>query len=472
MELPGGYPLMLDDGVLAESASGDGRLVLWLPGAQVNGFRYWDRVGTAAGATVTSSEGISFVAAVLTPARQRIGFDVSGLFRRLVRTETEPSWALPGGGNCERSGPRRADLLLVWAEDETGSLDEARIRGQWPTLRKIRGIGRNLWLVIGVEPDQVKAEPTPAATDLPPVIASHQLANRALNEARQAGDRSREVTALIDLAVAYLHKRDAQPAVSLLEEALNGARRLGDRARELDATINLAQAVLILGHLDQGIAMLGSAIAYAREVGDRYTEKVALEHLGHAQQGRADHARALTHFEQALAIARDLGDAQHVAMLLWYAGIAHAELGQLDRAIARGEEAVDLLRRLRKPQAEPYAQHLAGYRSGNASRASALSAGGGFDASVITTNAQLQPQAPTTTAGPGLLRMALTATKAAAAFAGSGFKTVPLEVYQARLATCMPCEMFTGVRCRVCGCITAAKARLPHEDCPAGKWPS
>lgn len=360
------------------------------------------------------------------------------------------------------------DLRLVWAEDETGSLDEARIRGRWPDLQEIRGIGRGLYVVIGVESDQAKTEPAPAATDLPPVIPSLQFANQVLSEARQAGDRSREVTALIDLAVCYLHKREAQPATSLLEEAIDGARRLGDRARELDATINLAQAALMLGRPEQAIAMLGPSIGSAREAGDRYAEKVALEHLGFAQQGRADHARALNSFEQALALARGLGDAQHEAMLLWYAGIAHAELGRPDRAIARGEEAVDLLRRLGKPQAEPYAQHLAGYRSGNASTAPALSEGRGFDASVITTNPR--PQAPTT-AGPGLLRMALTATKAAAAFAGSGFKTVSLERYRARLATCTPCEMFTGVRCRVCGCISAAKARLPHEDCPAGKWP-
>jgi hypothetical protein len=30
----------------------------------------------------------------------------------------------------------------------------------------------------------------------------------------------------------------------------------------------------------------------------------------------------------------------------------------------------------------------------------------------------------------------------------------------------------TGLRCRICGCFTAAKARLDHERCPAGKWPA
>lgn len=467
--LPGGRQLVVDDGVLIEAVPGDGRLVLWLPGARAGGFREWDRVGTAAGATVTSVDGLCSLPAVLTPARQRSGIGLPSYLRRLLNSRAEPSWTLPGGGTCERSGSRRTDLVLTWPEDETDSLDEARIRGRWPASQAIRRIGPALSLVSGVESEQAKTKSAPA-TELPPVIPARQLALHALTEVRQAGDRPREVTALIDLAVSYLHKLDAEPAVSLLEEALDGARRLGDRVQELDALANLAQAAIMLGRPEQAIEILGPALAYACEIGDRYTEKVALERLGHAHQARGDHLRALDHFEQALGIARSVGDAQHVAMLLWYAAITYADLGRPDKAIVRGEESVDLLRRLRKPQAESYAQHLADYRSGGASTMPALRTGGIFDASVITTTT---PQLQTSTAaGPGLLRMALSATKAAAAFAGSGFKTVPLDLYRARLATCASCAMFTGLRCRVCGCISVAKARLPHEDCPAGKWPS
>ncbi|SIO36789.1 Tetratricopeptide repeat-containing protein [Singulisphaera sp. GP187] len=476
MKLPDGRLLVVDDGVLAEAAAGDGRLVLWLPGARAGGFRHWDRVGSAAGATVSSSDGIGSIAAVLTPTRQRTRIGVPRFLRRLVGGKAEPIWTLPGGGICERSGARRTDLVLAWPEDETGTLelDEARIRARWPATQAIRRIGRNLSLVSGIAPAPVQtpsSSAVAAVTDLPPLIPTRELAAHALAEARQAGDHPREVTALIDLAVSYLHKLDAQPAASLLEDALNGARRLGDRTRELDAQVNLAQAAIMQGRPDLAIELLGPALAYAREIGDRFTEKVALERLGLAYQGRADHSQALDQFEQALALARSMGDTQHEAVLLWYAGIADAELGRPDRALARGEETVALLRRLRKPQAEEYAQHLADYRSSIAAVAPALKGGGVFDASVITTYSQL-PSQGSTAAGPGLLRMALTATKAAVAFAGSGFKTVPLEIYRARLATCSQCEMFTGVRCRVCGCISAAKARLPHEDCPAGKWSS
>ncbi|SIO58940.1 Tetratricopeptide repeat-containing protein [Singulisphaera sp. GP187] len=469
MNLPDGRPLVADEGVLLDAASGDGRLVLWLPGAQADGFRHWDRVGTAAGAIVTAIDGLCSLPVVLSPAQQQTGMGLPAFLRRLVRSKTEPTWKLPGGGTCARSGPRRTDLVLAWSDDGKDSLDEARIRGRWPASQEIRRIGRGLCLVFGIEPAQVKTDVASSASDLPPMIPSRQLAANALAEVRQSGDRSREVTALIDLAVSYLHKLDAQPAVSLLEEARDGARRLGDRVRELDALVNLGQAAVILGRPEQAIEILGPALTYARETGDRYTEKVALERLGLAYQGRADPIRAREHFEQALGIARRVGDAQHEAMLLWYVAIAEADLGRRDRAIVRGEESVDLLRRLGKPQTERYAQHLADYRAGGGSTTPALRAGGIFDANVITTQPQTQAS---TAAGPGLLRMALTATKAAATFAGSGFKTVPLDVYRARLATCTPCEMFTGVRCRVCGCISAAKARLPHEDCPAGKWPS
>jgi hypothetical protein len=73
--------------------------------------------------------------------------------------------------------------------------------------------------------------------------------------------------------------------------------------------------------------------------------------------------------------------------------------------------------------------------------------------------------------GPGLLRMAFSAMKSMAHFAGSGFKPASADTVQKRLQTCAPCEHHTGLRCKVCGCFTSIKARLPHERCPIGKWP-
>jgi hypothetical protein len=66
--------------------------------------------------------------------------------------------------------------------------------------------------------------------------------------------------------------------------------------------------------------------------------------------------------------------------------------------------------------------------------------------------------------------MALSASTSLSRFAGSGPRAAPPEVVSARLVTCSACPDHTDLRCRPCDCFTAAKARLPHERCPAGQW--
>jgi hypothetical protein len=84
-----------------------------------------------------------------------------------------------------------------------------------------------------------------------------------------------------------------------------------------------------------------------------------------------------------------------------------------------------------------------------------------------TAPANLPPITP-----PTLLGMAASATKSAVKFAASGFKTVAPETHRVRVAQCAECQHRNGNRCRVCGCFFDKKARLPHEDCPIGKWPA
>jgi hypothetical protein len=68
--------------------------------------------------------------------------------------------------------------------------------------------------------------------------------------------------------------------------------------------------------------------------------------------------------------------------------------------------------------------------------------------------------------------MAFSALKAMVKALGSGLATVPEAAQRNRIEICSACEHHTGVRCRLCGCFTAIKTWLPHEDCPIGKWPA
>jgi hypothetical protein len=68
--------------------------------------------------------------------------------------------------------------------------------------------------------------------------------------------------------------------------------------------------------------------------------------------------------------------------------------------------------------------------------------------------------------------MAQTFTTSAAQFVASGGKTVSREVREERYSICKMCPQYDGTRCVQCGCFIAAKTWMPHEKCPAGKWPT
>lgn len=48
--------------------------------------------------------------------------------------------------------------------------------------------------------------------------------------------------------------------------------------------------------------------------------------------------------------------------------------------------------------------------------------------------------------------------------------TLESDMSRRRLEICKTCENWTGRTCKVCGCYTAMKVRLPAEACPIGKW--
>jgi len=62
------------------------------------------------------------------------------------------TWVLPNGQAAEQTGPRQTDLLLVWSDDDANPLDETCIQEHWPQCRQVQQLGKNLFLLRGVEP--------------------------------------------------------------------------------------------------------------------------------------------------------------------------------------------------------------------------------------------------------------------------------------------------------------------------------
>jgi hypothetical protein len=481
MNAPDWRNFAFDQGILPEPITDGNRLVLWLRGDRDATFQYWDRVGNVARAEITLADGLCATPATSIRARQRIRGGVGQLLRRLREPKGNRDFLLPDGGSSEQCGERRTDLLLVWTEDKEAALDLDRIKSRWPHGTGFWKLGSNFYLVSGIESQRARR----GDADAPPPFAGtpREAAAHLLDAARKAGDRRKEATALADLGVTLLSEGDPRGAIASLETSLALARELGDEARGSDVIGNLGMAMLAVGQPGRAREMFEHELGYARATGNRFAEKVALERLGLASSNQRDFTRALSLFEEALALARELDDRQHQANLLWYQGIQYAEMGQRERAIAKAEESITLLKSLEKPQAAWYGALLQKYRMGlfeelpgamspgvSQSYSDQAYLGGSIVASIMTGQPS-EVQSPGKVAGgPGLLRMALSATKAMAGFLGSGMKTTTPETQRKRLQTCAVCEHHTGLRCKICGCFTNVKSRMLHEKCPIGKW--
>jgi tetratricopeptide (TPR) repeat protein len=397
----------------------------------------------------------------------------------LRKKTQEGAWRLPNGSLAETCGARQHELLVVWSDSENALLDEKGIQARWPQSQRIRGIGKNLFLVSGV----AASPSTPQAEEesKPSLDCPYRETDELLTAARARGDRHGEVTALTDLGIILIRQGDARRALGRLQEALTLARQLGDRALERDVLNYMGLSARHAGQLQVALSYLEQALDLARPAEDRYAEKTALFHLGLTYSSMESPAQAVQFFADALTIARAVNDRRHVVELLWYLSIHHAQLGQRDLAIVRAQEVVDLLREKGDPQAAWFDHHLQMYRSAQPGTGlaefhePALSMATEAPASLGTTSWEtpLLPNSvqETQDGNPGWLLMAFTAAKAMAQFLGSAFKTVPGATHRLRLQTCGVCRHQTGMRCRACGCFTKVKAWLPHEECPLGKWP-
>jgi tetratricopeptide (TPR) repeat protein len=483
MNVPDCRTFELEPGILAEPPVSDrNRLVLWVPGNRDATFQYWERIGNVARAEISSEQGICATAATAVPTRKRRRGGLAKLLKGLGRTSNNRDFLLPDGSSSEQCGERRTDLLLVWSEDAQSPLDLARLQAAWPSAKGSRKLGQNLFLVSGVETRTAApsepVEPQPVEASANP----REQAEALVAAARKNGNRAALATALTDLGVTQISESNPTGAVASLQSALAIARELGDPEREIDIIGNLGLALMGVGQAAQARQAFEHCLGYNRSKKDHLGEKTTMERLGLAHWHLREFVVALSCFEQALSLARLVGDRMQAANLLWYQGIQHAELGQREAAIAKAEESIELFKAMGRPQAAWYGSHLQKYRMGLYEQAPAASGagvslspqsylGGAIVASVMP-GQQVQGQAASSpNSGPGLLRMAMSATKAMATFVASGMKTTPPDLQQRRIQTCAACEHHTGMRCKICGCFTHVKSKMAHEDCPIGKWP-
>ena len=162
-------------------------------------------------------------------------------------------------------------------------------------------------------------------------ITIHSQARLA---ATQAGDRSAEAEALINLAIAEARQCRHEAAISHFEESLALYRETGDRAGEARALGNLGIAFLRQGRYQQASAHLRRALPMYRDAGNRSSEASALDNLGLACLRQGSYRQAAAYLQEALDLARDIGSRSSEARAL-------TNLGDVDMRRNRYEQAFD-----------------------------------------------------------------------------------------------------------------------------------
>jgi tetratricopeptide (TPR) repeat protein len=428
--------------VLREPTPDNSQIVLWLRQDSVDGFQQWERIGNVIGAEIKLEHGLFRAPATVIRTRQK----VQGFFDKLLGRFRKPhgarSWLLPDGSNAEQVGERENGRQLLWADDAT-ILDESDVRERLGSGWQCRKLGINLFMATKTETLSDGMMPDAALEQ----VSLLEQAKALLAIARQAGDCHKQGLPLVDLGIICVQNGKIPQAIDLLERAVSIARKYGDQPLESDAQTNLATALLAAGQPEKAKELLEIELAHTRTIDARFQEKLVLGYLASVHAKLRDHVQAIASYQHALALARELGDGRHEADILWQLAIQHAELGLRDEAIADGRAAIERLRASENPKISVYSEQLVKYVFDGVA--------GGLD---------VQHR------GPNLLRMAVSAAKAMMDFVGSGMKVVSRDMYLQRLDTCGGCTNHTGVRCKVCGCFTSVKARLPHEKCPVGKW--
>jgi tetratricopeptide (TPR) repeat protein len=447
MTKPNWAKLEFEEGVLREPTPDDSQLILWLRGDLVDGFQHWERIGNVVGAEVTLDQGLFRSPATVIRARQKLHGFFGKLFQLLRKSQGNRTWLLPNGAIAEQVGERANDRMLLWADDETGALDEQDVGERCGRDWQIRKIGMHCFIATRVEVAEELANADAGLPEIKPLEQAKQL----LDAARNAGDCHKQGLPLVDLGIICVQNGKIPQAIELLQRAVAIARKYEDRPLESDAQTNLATALLAAGRPEKAKELLEIELARARVLADRFQEKLVLGHLAAVNAKLRDHEQAILIYQQALAVARELGDERHEADLLWQLAVQHAEIGQRNLAITDGQAAIDRLRNTDNPKAPAFAEALEKYILASAGN-------------------QLQVPDAAQEQGPGLLRMAVSAAKSLVNFAGSGLKVVSRDIYLKRLDACGRCANHTGVRCKLCGCFTSMKARLPHERCPLAMW--
>jgi class 3 adenylate cyclase/tetratricopeptide (TPR) repeat protein len=158
--------------------------------------------------------------------------------------------------------------------------------------------------------------------------------SKALELARRAGDRRREMESLVWLSAAYDYSHRGEPAVEYNEQALAIARELDDREYQ---AICLASRVAIRtagwGQIVETTPDAEEALRLSKEIKNLPLLARSLVYLGGALQWRGEFDRGLAHLKEGLELAQKIHSGFNYGFGVFLTGNAHLSRGNYEEAL-------------------------------------------------------------------------------------------------------------------------------------------
>ena len=176
---------------------------------------------------------------------------------------------------------------------------------------------------------------------------------RALDAAREGGDRALEVEGMNELGFLLAGAVTYREALPLLERSLAAAEQIGSREAQVAAASRLSIVYTNLLHLDLAVERARRASALARSIGGDRWAAMAMDALQVASVMVGDMATVDEVSPALIAIHRQRGDLWYLQFAVYQWAWADVAAARWDAAERRFSEALEINRRIGDRANEP-----------------------------------------------------------------------------------------------------------------------
>jgi DNA-binding SARP family transcriptional activator/Tfp pilus assembly protein PilF len=176
--------------------------------------------------------------------------------------------------------------------------------------------------------------------------SSEELAQKAFQIARKAGNKYEETHSLYNTGYAAINIGDITKA----EEALTNCRilceELGDWRRLSKVHNLLADTACSRGNFEQALGYYDEALKMVVAIGNRFSESLVLNNIGTAYISLGQHSKAEEYYEKSRILCGEIGDREGEAIALSNLGELYAESRDFKKGIEYNQRALEISREI------------------------------------------------------------------------------------------------------------------------------